>query len=52
MKRFIVSSENGPTIKTWAYSARNARFAYTLMHGNCGLVSCGKVTVAEMGDAR
>jgi len=47
MRRFIVSSANGPTIRTWDYSARNARFAYTLMYGNCGLVSCGKVTVVS-----
>lgn len=47
MKRFTVSSENGPTVRAWAYSARNARFAYTLMYANCGLTSCGEVTIME-----
>lgn len=48
MKHYTVSSENGPTIRTWARSERSARFAYALMHGNCGLVSCGEIAVAEI----
>ena len=38
MNRYLVKSQNGPTIKTWAYSARNARFAYILMYRDCGRV--------------
>ena len=43
MRRFSVTSEHGPAIKTWAYSARNARFAYILMYR-----FCGKVTAIEI----
>jgi hypothetical protein len=39
MKRFTVSSENGPTIRTWAYSARNAKFAYSLMYRCVGQIT-------------
>ena len=39
MARFIVSSENGPTIRTWACSARNAKFIYSLTYRSAGNVS-------------
>lgn len=51
MKRYVVSSENGPTIRTWARSERNARFSYAMMYSNCGIVSCGKISAVRDADA-
>ncbi len=43
MKKFTVSSENGPTIFVHAMSARNARFMYSLQYRLPGIITVKEV---------